>query len=366
MVKRLKKFILIMLICLSIAYTPYATEFLFALELNNDKYHINFVLDDTNNVAYQMEVNSNTEVLEMNFPTEVLNATRSGYTLNGFSETRDGTPISSVHIATSDKTIYALWNINQYSITYVLNTVGATYDGVDTYTVEDQVVLGTPVANGYTFAGWYTEPSLSESSKTIDFDESVANNVILYAKWDLATFQINYNLDGGENNSKNVSSYNVNSVIALYNPIKVGHIFEGWYKDSSFTNKITSITSGTYGDMTLYAKWTPREYTVLFKLPDGTNRVVQNVQYGTKVKVPNLNNAFYEIPMFSEDLDSVTGDMVVVVSYLNIILVYVAGLLLVLVIVFILVMNHLKKKNNILSIRKKYHDKVYNKTRKYK
>ena len=365
MVKKIKTYLVLILLFLVVGYTPYATSSLYALELNNDKYHINFVLDDSDTVSYQMEVNSNTLVLESDFPSSVLGATRNGYTLLGFSETRDGTAITSIHIATADKTLYALWHKETYVIQYVLNNVGATYDGVESYSVEDSVVLDAPTANGYTFISWHLDDAtLSDSSKIESFDVSMAKNAILYAKWDYATYSISYELNGGENNVDNVSTYKISSLVTLYEPIKIGHIFAGWYKESDFVNKVTSIATGTYGDITLYAKWTPREYNVLFKLPDGTNKIVQNVQYGTKVKVPNLNNAFYEIPMFSENLDYVTGDMVVTVSYLNILLVYIAIILLMVVVVFIIVMNNIKKRNNIRNIRKKYHDKVYNKTRK--
>ena len=365
--KKLKTLLLILVLLLVVGYTPYAADSLYALELNNDKYNIHFVLDDSDTIAYSMEVNSNSEVFAYNFPTSVKNPTRNGYYFMGYSETRGGDALTKVYITNQDKTVYALWDIIDYSITYVLNNVGATLSGAtNTYTVEDDVVLATPTANGYTFAGWYKEPNLSETSKVTNFNESAATHTVLYAKWDYTTYSINYNLDGGENHENNVTEYNISNSITLHNPIKIGHIFSGWYKDAGFTERVTSIVAGTYGNMTLYAKWTPREYTVLFKLPDGTNKVVQNVQYGTKVKLPNFNNAFYEIPMFSEDLDCVTGDMVVTVSYLNIILVYVGALLLVVVVAFVLVMNHLKKQNNIKKIRKKYHDKVYNKAKKYK
>ena len=134
--------------------------------------------------------------------------------------------------------------------------------------------------------------------------------------------------------------------------------FGGWYTDADYTTKVTQLPKGSEGNVTLYAKWTPREYTVLFQLPDGTTRIVQNVQYGTDVKVPKLNNAFYEIPMYSRDLDNITGDTIIQVSYVNIILVYVAIVLLAIVVIFILVLNHLKKKNTIKETRRKYREKV--------
>ena len=53
------------------------------------------------------------------------------------------------------------------------------------------------------------------------------------------------------------NSYNIESeTINLYNLYKPGHTFEGWYNNPEFTGSaITSIPSGSYGDINLYAKF---------------------------------------------------------------------------------------------------------------
>lgn len=65
-------------------------------------------------------------------------------------------------------------------------------------------------------------------------------------------YTIDYQLNGGKNNSANPSSY-YGRTISLKNPVRAGYTFAGWYKDSGFRSKVTSFSSGTY---TLYAKWT--------------------------------------------------------------------------------------------------------------
>lgn len=70
------------------------------------------------------------------------------------------------------------------------------------------------------------------------------------------TFSITYELGGGTNNPGNPANYNVEDEITLLNPTREGYTFDGWYKDSAFTEKITGWTAGTTGDVVLHAKWT--------------------------------------------------------------------------------------------------------------
>lgn len=50
----------------------------------------------------------------------------------------------------------------------------------------------------------------------------------------------------------------------IYVLSETGYTFGGWYSDESYTNKVSSITRGSTGNITLYAKWTPNEYLVYF------------------------------------------------------------------------------------------------------
>lgn len=67
---------------------------------------------------------------------------------------------------------------------------------------------------------------------------------------------INYELNGGTNNSENQETYTSgNGTIVLKDPTREGCIFEGWYTDKDYTNKITEIPANAAQDYTLYAKW---------------------------------------------------------------------------------------------------------------
>jgi uncharacterized repeat protein (TIGR02543 family) len=79
------------------------------------------------------------------------------------------------------------------------------------------------------------------------------------------TYQITYYLDGGTNSEENPSSYDSTQTVALKAPMKTGYTFEGWYILSDYTAEVDEIIQGTAGNITLFAKWVPHQYKILFK-----------------------------------------------------------------------------------------------------
>lgn len=110
----------------------------------------------------------------------------------------------------------------------------------------------------HTLDGWYT--SVNDG---ITFDErwsftnnTVNNNITLYAKWEPVQYKITYVLNNGTIDS-NPQSYTIESSnLTLNNPIRSGYTFEGWYDNDQFNgHPITQISNGRIGDLTLYAKY---------------------------------------------------------------------------------------------------------------
>lgn len=96
-------------------------------------------------------------------------------------------------------------------------------------------------------------------------------------------YKIRYELYDGKNNSANPSAYKITTdTITLKNPSKKGYTFKGWYKESSFKNKITTIPKGSKGNLTLYAKWKANKYTIRFhgnKSDSGSVKEMKNLEY---------------------------------------------------------------------------------------
>ncbi|MBQ2800418.1 MAG: InlB B-repeat-containing protein [Lachnospiraceae bacterium] len=94
----------------------------------------------------------------------------------------------------------------------------------------------------------------------------------------VTTYAIKYVMNKGTNNKSNPETYSTKDV-KLKNPTRKGYTFSGWYTDSKFKNKVTTIKASTKANITVYAKWTkvkaPGKVTV---------KSVKNVK-GKKLKV---------------------------------------------------------------------------------
>lgn len=111
--------------------------------------------------------------------------TRTGYTFDGWFTDSDfsGTAVTEISAdATGDKTFYAKWTANEYTVTFDANegtvtpeSKTVTYDG--TYGE-----LPTPKRSGYKFLGWFTD--LTGTDKvTADNKVSITAAQTLYAHW---------------------------------------------------------------------------------------------------------------------------------------------------------------------------------------
>ena len=197
------------------------------------------------------------------------NASKTGHTFLAWFTDAEFTSavVSEIKAGTSGTiTLYANYSINQYTISFEENG-GTTVEDITQNYATSVTAPEAPAKNGYTFAGWYTNSALTSK---YSFSTMPARNITLYAKWNLVTYDITYNLNGGSNNSSNPATYTItSSKITLGTPTKTGYSFAGWYTDAEYNTAITEITSGSYGDVELFAKWIATEYTVTYVIKDG-------------------------------------------------------------------------------------------------
>jgi len=138
-----------------------------------------------------------------------------------------------------------------------------------------------PPTSSYTKTGydngdkWYTRTGTSEPYSYEEFifgdnGTEVTENITLYLNWKPVSYNITYNLDDGANSGSNWSTYTILAeTLYLQNPTKVGYTFTGWFDSETDGSQITTITSGSTGDITLWARWTRNNYTVSFDLNGG-------------------------------------------------------------------------------------------------
>src|SRR5690554_2410507 len=205
------------------------------------------------------------------------NPTKLGYTFLGWSQ-----PVP-IKMPAEDVTLIAEWSINQYTITFDSNggspVTAITQDYATTVSKPTD-----PTKVGYTFAGWYSDSNLSTA---YTFTTMPAEDIILYAKWNIITYSINYELDGGFT-SGNPTAYTVDTnTITLTIPTKEGYTFDGWYLESEFITVKTQIIKGTVGNLTLYAKWTLNSYTLSYDSNGGSPVTAITQDYATTIIQPN-------------------------------------------------------------------------------
>ena len=117
-----------------------------------------------------------------------------------------------------------------------------------------------PTNEGHSIEGWYYDNNGTETKLNFDTD-TVKCTMTLKAKWELSTYSVTLQTDGGTIASgKEVTgyTYGTGAVLPTTNDItREGYRFDGWYADSSFSGlPVREITATDTGNKTLYAKWT--------------------------------------------------------------------------------------------------------------
>lgn len=122
----------------------------------------------------------------------------------------------------------------------------------DVYNYQEALVLFETQKDGYRFNGWHIDKA---KFKGFHLTEMPDYDVILYGKWSPISYSITYYY--ADYVPSNYYGYNIISKdIILYDAVKEGYIFAGWYDNDLFTGKpIKIIEAGSFGDLEFYAKW---------------------------------------------------------------------------------------------------------------
>jgi uncharacterized repeat protein (TIGR02543 family) len=203
---------------------------------------------------------------------------RNGYEFDGW--TLNGSDIDvNTYVFFASCTLKAKWKKVTYTIKYVLddgtNDVSNPYE----YDIEtDDITLADAKKPYYEFEGWYTDSKFTNRIDSIR--KGSYGDLNLYAKYSVKEYTVTYNLDDGTNADGNPSKYNhYSDTITLSDPTKEGYSFKGWYRESTFENRVTSIPTGSEGDITLYAKWDEMQYSISYNLYGGTNDASNPTSY---------------------------------------------------------------------------------------
>ena len=246
------------------------------------KYHNVYDAQNPNPYTYMIETETFT----------IKDIQRTGYYFKGwYSNSNLTVPLDTTIEtgSTGEINCYAKWEAINYTISYDLNGGTNNSKNPKTYTIESvTIIFADPTRTGYTFDGWYTDSEFKQSISEIKSGSH--GDVELHAKWTPEVYDITYHLNGGTNNSVNPKSYTIRSATTVFvDPTRKGYTFGGWYTDSGFTQAITEIKSGSYGNIELYAKWTPTPYTITFDYAGGADDA-GNKKYSTTYTIETKND----------------------------------------------------------------------------
>ena len=196
------------------------------------------------------------------------NPTKSGYTFTGWDKTIPST------MPAENMTITAQWTEfvpNTYTVTYTDGVDGVELfaDQVNSNVTEGATTPtfnGTPVREGYTFAGW--TPSVANT---------VTADATYTATWTINQYTITFNTDGGSTIAPITQDYGT-AVVAPANPTKSGYTFTGWDK--------TIPSTMPAENMTITATWEINKYTITFNTNGGTTIAAITQDYNTAVQAP--------------------------------------------------------------------------------
>ena len=134
--------------------------------------------------------------------------------------------------------------------------------------------LPATVRDGYTFDGWFTAADGGDKVTAID---KVTNDVMLYAHWTANTYQVTFDVQGG--NEIAPMSVRADEVVTdLPTPERTDYAFDGWYTKADGGKKVTELS--TIKDVTLYAHWKLSHYTLTFDSQGGTEvqPITENIE----------------------------------------------------------------------------------------
>jgi uncharacterized repeat protein (TIGR02543 family) len=183
------------------------------------------------------------------------------------------------------------------------NTISLLWQstGADFYTVEDNgTVLATNIhadskgACTYVdkrYAGKGNSQDLKIEYKVTASDNGWKTSVMVTVSLN-KIFGITYVLNGGRNSEANPTYYtSATPTIKLAAPTKDRCTFAGWYRDSEYKTKITTIAKGSIGDITLYAKWISFTYNIKFNgnKATGSMKALKKCEFTETYQLPANN-----------------------------------------------------------------------------
>lgn len=249
-------------------------------------------------ISYTLKYNTNggTSVSDQSYnigsPLSSLAAApaRIGYEFEGWyfddqTPEREATNVNDAAFYPNNSEIvnlYAKWVAKPYTLNFQTNKGSEVQPW--TYSVTKKIPeLPKPTRTGYTFNGWYYDEGCK--NKVTSLSEENTNNfpddseiVTIYAEWKETEYTLKYNTNGGSSIEDGSYSIDTKKLTTFpTDPTRDGYEFAGWCYDAACTQTVDLenlreelMYPSDKKDVTFYAKWTLKKYTITFNLSGGT------------------------------------------------------------------------------------------------
>ena len=163
------------------------------------------------------------------------------------------------------------------------------------------ITLPEPTWDKHDFQNWNSEEDGTGTVYTNESINELNSDTTVYAIWTMSDITISFDSHGAGDIDSITRGYNA-KYGELPTPTKEGYLFDGWYKEDTYENKVSSETKATE-DITLHAKWVEDPFPIVYEDEeeefDGTNYL------NTHIRLYSEENASkdYEIGFTIEEFD---------------------------------------------------------------
>ena len=222
-------------------------------------------------------------------PTMPEDPTRNGYTFAHWFEDEGYSKEYVVAPVENDFTLYAKWDINQYTVSFETN--GGTPVAPIKGDFGTEITVPETTKDYYIFGGWYTDTNFTK-----EFNYKIpSSDITVFAKWipNKLTISFDKNSDEarGEMSVWQVSQDSENKKLPRCLFSRDGYDFKGWSLTSDglpiYLDEQDLVNVPEDGEFTLYAVWEIKHLTANFYASGSlTEFATKSVDYGAIIELP--------------------------------------------------------------------------------